>query len=279
MGETERLGVEHLPRAKGETVVDILAVFLCAQTFQYLHAAVFLIGKERMSDGLHVHANLVGSSRLQTAFHERYVGESLQYTPVGDCLLGIGVLIEVVYPIYGTVARVAREGTRDGTALLGEGAPDKGIVGALGGVVEELLTKVRLRLGRLGDEQQPAGVLVNTVHQTYLGVVDVEVRLCLLEIVGKGVEQGVLVVAVPRVHHQARRLVDNQHIGVLIDYFKGDVLGLYGEVYRLMVEHDLHEVERLDLVVACHRLLVHKDIPCLGSLLDTISARTRHVLA
>ena len=117
------------------------------------------------------------------------------------------------------------------------------------------------------------------MHQAYLGIVDVEVRLCLLEIVGEGVEQGVFIVAVPGVHHQARGLVNNQHILILIDHLERDVLGQNGEVYRLVVEHDLYEVERLDLIVARHGLLVHKDISRLGSLLDTVTARTRHVLA
>ena len=117
------------------------------------------------------------------------------------------------------------------------------------------------------------------MHQAYLRVVDVEMCLRLLKIVGEGIEQGVLVVAVPGVQHQARGLVNNQHILILIDHLERNVLWLNSKVYRLVVEHDLYEVKRLDFVVARHGLLVHKDISRLCSLLDTVTARTRHVLA
>ena len=106
-----------------------------------------------MTNALHVNANLMGASRLQTTFHECDIRVALQYTPVGDGFFGIGVLLKVPYPIYRAIACIARECARDGAFIFGKGSPDKGIVGTASGMLKKLLPQVGLRLGCLGYEQ------------------------------------------------------------------------------------------------------------------------------
>ncbi len=69
MNKTQGLGMQGLSRAKLQAVLDIGLV--AGRTFatQNLHAAIALIGKQRMADVLHVSTNLMRTSRLQTAFH------------------------------------------------------------------------------------------------------------------------------------------------------------------------------------------------------------------
>ena len=89
------LGVQHLSRTEGKAVLYILFVFLCAQSFQHFHAAIFLVGEQRMSDAFHVYAYLVRASGLQTAFDECHIGISLQHAPMCDGFFGAGVLLEI----------------------------------------------------------------------------------------------------------------------------------------------------------------------------------------
>ena len=49
-------------------------------------------------------------------------------------------------------------------------APDEGAVGAAGRLVEELTCQMRLRFWTLGDDEQAARVLVNTMDETDVGV-------------------------------------------------------------------------------------------------------------
>ena len=93
VGEAQCLGMQDLSWTKGKAVLNILLIFLCAQTFEHLHAAILLIGKEWVTDGLHMYAYLVRAPRLQATLHEGDIRETLQHTPVGDGLFGVGVLL------------------------------------------------------------------------------------------------------------------------------------------------------------------------------------------
>ena len=93
VGEAQCLGVQYLSRTEGKAVLNVLLIFLCAQTFEHLHAAILLIGKEWVTDGLHMYAYLVCTPRLQATLHEGDIWEALQDSPMGDGLFGVGVLL------------------------------------------------------------------------------------------------------------------------------------------------------------------------------------------
>ena len=146
MGEAERLGMQHLSWTEGEAVLDKLAVFLRTQSFEDFASAVFLIAEERVPYMLHMHAYLVCASCFQSALDERDIRELLEHSPVGDSLFGLRTFLEVPYAVDSAVAVIARQGSFNSSALLLERTPDERIIGSLGGMVEELLGEVRLRL-------------------------------------------------------------------------------------------------------------------------------------
>ena len=151
-----------------------MPVFLRTQTFEYLASTVFVVAEERMTDMFHVYAYLVSTTGLQLTLYERHVREPLQYPPVGDRLLGLRTILEVPYAVDGSVTIVASQRSFDGSAVFLERTPNEGIVGPLGGMIEELLGQMRLRFRRLGDEQQSARVFVYAVNQTNIGIIDVD---------------------------------------------------------------------------------------------------------
>ena len=77
-----------------------------------------------------------------------------------------------------------------------------------------------LCLNGLGHHHQTGGVLVQAMHDTGARDID-DVR----HVVQQGVEQGAIGMASSRVHHQARRLVDDQDVVVFVDDVELDVLG------------------------------------------------------
>ena len=132
-----------------------------------------------------MYAYLVCASGLQATFDQCHIGVAFQHAPVCDGLFGAGVLLEVPYAIDGTVAVVAGQCAFYGAAVFGKGAPYQCVIGAFGAVVEELLAQMRLGFGCLGYKEQSAGVFVDAVYQSYVGVVDVQL---VLELIRQGVQ-------------------------------------------------------------------------------------------
>ena len=182
MREAERLGMQHLSRTEGETVLDILAVLLRAEPFEDLAASVFLVGKKRMTDMFHVNANLVGTTGLQTALNKGDVRKLLEYAPMRDGFFGLRTLLEIPHAVNRAIPVIAGKCPFDRTALLLERTPDEGVVRTLGRVVKELFGEVRFSFRGLGNEQETGGVFVDTVNETDGRVVDVY-RLRLFEVV------------------------------------------------------------------------------------------------
>ena len=109
MYETERLGVQGLPGADGETIVDELSVFREGGSFENLVAPISCIVEEGMSFMLHVYAYLVSASGLKNTFDKGHVAELLQNLIVGDGMFadrGIGEdgHLEFIAGIAGDVA-------------------------------------------------------------------------------------------------------------------------------------------------------------------------------
>ena len=270
--------MQCLPRADGKAVLHELTVFLRGQSFQYFATAVFFVGKEGMTYIFHVHPYLVCAPGLEAALHECDVGEFFKNPPMGYSVLGFRVRLYIfIYAEGGAVGSIASESARDSAFVVRESAPDEGIVGAARGMVEELECKVGLRLRCFSHKKQSAGVLVNTVDESYIGVVDVEVSV-VTEVPSKGIEQGVLVVPVPGMNNKSGGLVEDEQAVVLIDNIEWYVLGEDGVVVRLMVKQDLKQVERADFVVAAYGLAIDPDMTGIGSILNAVARGTRHVV-
>ena len=121
MRKAQRAGVEGLPGAEGEAVLDKLPVFGIDGALADFGAAVPLVIEQGMADGSHVDADLVGAARLQPTFHHRDEAEALQHLPVRDGPLSLlGVLVDAEAE---AVIRVPADGAGDGAFVFGNIAP------------------------------------------------------------------------------------------------------------------------------------------------------------
>lgn len=144
--------MEGLAWAGEEAVVDELHILGCAFTFEGYVAAITLIVEEGVAYVAHVNTNLVRASSLKLAFDESAVGETFKDTVMRDGVFCGGVLGRVINGEKHTVMNIACKCAVNSAFILAEDTPDEGIVGSLGGFVEELKTKVRLRVFVLGDK-------------------------------------------------------------------------------------------------------------------------------
>jgi hypothetical protein len=106
----------------------------------------------------------------------------------------------------------------DGARTLDDAARQRLIV-ALDAARLQLPHQIGLRLERLGDHHQAAGVLVQAMHDAGPRHL-VELR----DVVQERIEQGAAPVAAARVNDQACRLVDHQQAIVLMDHLQRDIL-------------------------------------------------------
>ena len=112
---------------------------------------ITLIVEKCMADIFHVYANLMGTPRLQSAFHQGDVSQSFQHTIMGDCGLTLVSLRENphLHPIF----RVTPNVPLDASLILPHDAPHQCPVFALRGLVKELQAEVALRFRAFGYHQ------------------------------------------------------------------------------------------------------------------------------
>jgi hypothetical protein len=84
----------------------------------------------------------------------------------------------------------------------------------------QLPDEIGLRFERPGDDHQAAGILVEPMDDAGPRQPG-EFRRTMQQ----RIEQGTAPVAAPRMHHQARRLVDHQQALVLVHHLQGNILG------------------------------------------------------
>ena len=163
MAEAQGLGVEGLPGAYLEAVADELPVFGVDGSLADFGSSVTLVVEERMADGSHMDAYLVGAARLQFAFHEGHEAEAFQHAVVRDRVLSFFRIVG--YAEAQAVVGIAGDILVYGAFLLFDVAPDYRLVAALRSMVEELLRQLQLRFVVLRHQQQPARILVDSMNQ------------------------------------------------------------------------------------------------------------------
>ena len=95
-----------------------------------------------MPDVIHVDADLVGAAGLEVALYEGGVAEPLQHAVVGDGSLALRTVFEYLepHPVVGVAADVAL----NCAGVVRHIAPNQRPIGALDGVLEELLGQIQL---------------------------------------------------------------------------------------------------------------------------------------
>ena len=153
MTEAKGAGMQHLTRTKFEAVADEGAIrggSLAAQDFL---TAIALIVEQWMPDAFHVHANLVRAACFQPTLDKGDMSEAFQDAIVCDGRFARRIVVGQDGHLQ-TVFRVAANIAANGAFVLGKRSPHEGIVEPTGGVYEELVAKVGLRFGGLGDDKQ-----------------------------------------------------------------------------------------------------------------------------
>ena len=198
--------------------------------------AVDRIADERIADVRQVDTNLVGAPRGEL---HAYVGvgtETLHHTVVRDGLATIAPhrhsqtvgFMSTDGCIYRTAARHHADAYR--------------LVFARDGTRRQLRHQPLVGLGRAGHHHQSARVLVEPVDDT--GARQRRQRRVAVQ---QRVHQGAARIAGPGVHHEARRFVQHEHVGILMAHIDGQVLrhglhprGFFGHHHHGFAAH--HEV-------------------------------------
>jgi len=229
-----------------------------------------------MADGFHVCTYLMGAPGLEHTLHQGDISEPLEHVIMGHRRLADfrpGVEHLHAQPVFGVSPDVAFHPA----VVLNDIAPHQCVIRAVRGLVEKLLAQGRLGIGRLGHDEQSAGVLVDAVHQSHLGIIRVK-GLQVSQVPRHGIDERAVEIAGTGMHHHARGLVHHHQRVVFIDDVEGYFLGQHRRLVLGAVEHERDHVCRPHLVVALHRFAVDKDAPRVGRRLYAVSARMLHLV-
>ena len=141
-------------------------------------------------------------------------------------------------------------------------------------LVEELCSQFGLGIGRLGDDQQSAGILVYTVNQSDTRVVRV-VRRQVTQVPGNGIHQRTMEISHTWMHHQPSGFIDDHELVVLIYHIKRNVFGLNSCIVVRTIHHERHHIAWANLVVTFDGTVVDVDEASLRCFLYAV---TRGVL-
>jgi hypothetical protein len=218
--KADGLGVQGMPGANSEAIVDELPVLGKHGSLYDLIAAVGVVVKQRMPDMLHMNADLVGAARFQDALYQGNITETFQYFIVGNgffSVLAFGVGIEQF-----AKALVSAYVGHDRTGIFREVAPNKGHVLPADGMVEELFSEAADGPFSFGEHHEAACVLVDAVYEAEAGeglFADGDVSL--LQVPCDAVDQSAGIVTASGVDDYAGWFVDDHNLIILIADVQG----------------------------------------------------------
>jgi len=265
MGESQGGGMQGLPRTYLETIGDELLVFRIYRALAYLASAIAGVVEYRIAETRHVHSDLVCAAGLQTALDKGDEAEALKHPVMRDGMLAL--LRVVGHHETQPVVRITDDIAVDRAFVVLDIAPDYSDIAAVYAVIVELLREFQLGLVVLGHSEQSAGVLVYPVHK-YAHAFVVGVRaLGYAQMMGQGVDERALEVSVAWMDDHPRRLVDHQHVVILVDYVKRYLLRQNLEAAPAVGHHETDHVTWTHYVIRLDRHIVYPHIAFLQRLL------------
>ena len=169
-----------------------------------------------------------------------------------------------------TVFRITPHITDDCTFVLFHISPDEGTVTAFGGFIEELQTEIGLGIRCFGNHQQTGRIFVDTVHKPHMRVVGIVIGN-IFHVPGDGIDERTVIIPVPGMYHQPRRLIDNHQVLVFIHYIQGNIFGDNLVFVTGTVHHHRYHVQRFHFVTALDRLIVRHHKSGIGGFLYTVT--------
>ena len=150
-----------------ETVVNELLVFCKNCSFYYPVSAIHIVVEKGMPPVLHVHPDLMGPSGLQPAFHKANIFEVFQHSIMGNGIFPVFAIREYVHQFSepGVSSNIALNGAFHLIKI----SPYKGHVPSFYGMFKELPGKFYSSQFRLGQDNKPSCVFINSVHHAKPG--------------------------------------------------------------------------------------------------------------
>ncbi len=255
--------------ADGKAVVDELPVFTEYGSFYDLIAAVCVVVEQRVSDVLHMDADLVRAACFEYALDEGDVSESFEHFIMGDGFFAVFAFGVGIKQLAKTL--VSTNVSYYGTLVFGQVSPDEGHVLSFDGMVKELFGQAANGFFRFGEDHQSAGILVDAVYKTEAGEgLFVDVFVLLLQVPGDPIDQCTAVIAAGGVYDESGWFVDDHHVIVFIVYIERHFFGddLFARSFLIGVGDDL--VEGTDLVVGGDGFVVDEDHTGFEGFLDLV---------
>ena len=124
--------------------------------------AVDLIPQKRVSDAGHMHADLMGAARLQTALDIRIGAEALQHPVMGDGTLSSGADYGHFFPLYG----MAPDGRVYPSLIFFQISADNGPVAPRNRMGLQLFCQRIMSAVIFAGNQHSRGILVDSVDDS-----------------------------------------------------------------------------------------------------------------
>ena len=218
MNEAQRLGMERLSRANGETVIHKLFIFRRGCSFQNLVSTITLIVEQRMPDIFHMDTYLMRTPGFEAAFHQCDIAQTFQNGIVGDRRLALISFGENRH--LHAVTRITADIAFDPSFVVAYDTPYERPVFTFGRFVEKLQTEVCFSFRLFSDNQQAGSIFIDTMNESEGGIVRIVCRI-IFQIPSKGIHQCAGIVPMSGVYDQSGRLIDHQQIVIfLYDFYR-----------------------------------------------------------
>ncbi len=184
--------------------------------------AIDLVAQQREAPVRELHADLIAAARLELHFHDGVPGQALQHAVVGDgALSAFGVLgLLGIHHAHAQGLSLLDQVALEGAAVLGDLAHEDGLVHPVHLVELEHLLKAREGFGGLGEHEHAAGPAIDAVHDEELEALEAAA----LVVVRDGIGQGGFLAALGGYGEEARGLVHEEEVRVLVE----DLVGIHG---------------------------------------------------
>ena len=219
---------------------------------------------------LHVSTYLMGATCLKQAFHERGIAVAFDDPIMGNCVLSDATVGRKDFHAQ-AILGVAGNVSLDSPSVLYKISPHQGIVTAVSSLVEKLFSEGRLGCCCLSNDKESAGIFVNTVHQSHLGVVGIE-AFQVSQMPRHSIDKRPREVTGTGMYNHSGRLIDDHEHVIFVDNFKRNVFGNDARIVLGSVEHERNHIAGAHLIVALYGLVVHMNEARISCLLNAIAA-------
>ena len=224
--EDKKFGVQCLPAKGGQRGLRFWPELVHARLEP---SAVSGVAEQGVANMRHVHADLMGPAGFQRATHERrrcQPGRKPTARVARRRLVARGGMAAVNVANHGhacAVMQFAADGALDAAGVGFRHAPHQRRIAplqtAVGAMGRELPRQALVRRIGLGDDHQPAGILVEPMHDPRPSHA-ADARKAVTTMRDQCIDQGTRCVAGGWMHHEPCRLIDDDDATVLVDHLQ-----------------------------------------------------------